>query len=205
MVVMTRVLVTSFEPFGEHALNSSLEVGRVLSRHPPPGIDLDWLILPVAASACIDTAWQRIESQRPALVLALGQAGFSPRVRLEDRAINLDHFYFPDNAGNLRQWLPVVPGGPVFHRTSLPIVEILDTLTQAGQPVEPSFSAGTFVCNHYYYHLLHRSKQTGLAPRALFVHLPLLPSQLTPGGKLPARPLQEQVDCVREVMLVCLG
>ena len=46
---MKRVLLTSFEPFGGHQLNSSQEVGRALAQAPPAGVCLDWLVLPVVA------------------------------------------------------------------------------------------------------------------------------------------------------------
>ena len=45
----------------------------------------------------------------------------------------------------------------------------------------------------------------GAAPRVLFVHLPLLPVQLQPRMPWFARPLAEQVGCVRAVLLACLG
>jgi hypothetical protein len=60
---MTRVLLTSFEPFGGQALNSSLEVGRALARQPLPGVELEWLTLPVVARVCVDRRF----SQSPQL------------------------------------------------------------------------------------------------------------------------------------------
>lgn len=199
---MPRILLTSFEPFGGHAVNSSLEVGRVLAQSPPPGLDLDWLVLPVVATACVHQAQERIAATRPALVLALGQAGSSPRVRLEDRGVNYDHFAFADNGGNLHQGSAIIPGGPVILRTRLPLGDVVAHLQSAGHPVEVSFSAGSFVCNHLYYQLLHATSQQG--PPLLFVHLPLLPEQHTPRVRAFTMPLEQQVNCVREVLHRCL-
>ena len=43
---MTRILLTSFEPFGGLALNSSLEVGREVARGPhPDGAVVRWFVL----------------------------------------------------------------------------------------------------------------------------------------------------------------
>jgi pyroglutamyl-peptidase len=201
---MSRVLVTSFEPFGGHDINSSHEVGRTLSQRPPPGVEIDWLVLPVVAGECILRAWQLVEARGPEMVLALGQAGSSPLVRLEDRAVNFDHFHFADNAGNLHRLAPVVPGGPAIYRTPLPLPHVLHRLRQTVQPIEHSFSAGNYICNHYYYQLLHRAAQSATKPRVLFVHLPLLPSQLRPPARWFARPLEEQVECVRQILLACL-
>ena len=88
----------------------------------------------------------------------------------------------------------------------MPVARVLEDLRRAGQPVEHSFSAGSYVCNHYYFQLLHRVGSAGLDTRVVFVHLPLLPQQLTPKSpRLAARPLEEQVGCVKAVLLACLG
>ncbi len=202
---MPRVLVTSFEPFGGHAVNASVEVGRALAGSPPACGVIDWLVLPVVAGVCAERAWAQVEAARPDLVLALGQAGSTPHVRLEDRAVNFDFFHFPDNGGNLPRGQPVVPGGPAVLRTGVSLAPVIEEVRRTGLPIDLSFSAGSYVCNHYYYQLLHRAGLAAPSPRVLFVHLPLLPSQLTPGLRAFARPLEEQVACTRAVLEACLG
>jgi pyroglutamyl-peptidase len=197
---MTRVLLTSFEPFGGFALNSSHEVGRLVAASPPAGILLDWLVLPVVAGLCVERAWARIEQFRPDLVVALGQAAGAAAVRLEDRGVNLDDFSLPDNAGNQPRKQPIVPGGPAFLRTPVPLETLLAEL-----PVKHSLSAGSYVCNHLYYSLLLRSATAGQAPRVLFVHLPLLPAQVPAKLKLPSRPLDELARTVGELLRLCGG
>ena len=131
--------------------------------------------------------------------MALGQAGSSPLVRVEDRAVNFDLFHFADNGGNLHLGQPIVPGGPAVLRTRVPILDVLDQVRRGGQRLDHSFSAGSYVCNHLYYQLLHRE-----GPPALFVHLPLLPSQQDGRPGVFALPLEEQAACVREVLRACL-
>jgi pyroglutamyl-peptidase len=202
---MTRVLLTSFEPFAGFALNSSHEAARLLAGRPPPGIDLDWLTLPVVAGVCVERAWQRIEQRQPDLVLALGQATGAAAVRLEDRGVNLDDFSIPDNAGNQPRKRPIVPQGPPFLRTPAPLESLLLALSGAGLAVEHSVSAGSYVCNHLYYSLLYRAAVAAPGPRVLFVHLPLLPGQAPPRSKLPSAPLDETVRTVLEVLRLCAG
>src|SRR5262245_5676854 len=192
---MPRVLVTSFEPFGGHAINSSREVGQRLAHAPPLGVEVDWLTLPVVAGVCVERAWERVEATRLDLVLALGQAGSSPHVRLEDRAVNFDHFAFADNGGNVHLTKPIVSGGSALLRTRVPIAEVLGRVRTNGVQVEHSFSAGTYLCNHLYYQLLHRVGLQGPSPQVLFVHLPLLPEQVQPEVRAFALPLDEQVAC----------
>src|SRR5438270_386549 len=150
---MKRILLTSFEPFGGHALNSSLEVGRALSSQALPGIRLEWMTLPVVARVCVEQAWQRIEQIKPALVLALGQSAQASVVRLEDVALNIDDFSIPDNSGNQpkNQW--IIPGAPLAYRSTAPLPRLLSSLAQLNIPHEHSFHAGTYVCNHLYYGL----------------------------------------------------
>jgi pyroglutamyl-peptidase len=174
---MTRVLLTSFEPFGGHALNSSQEVGRALAGSPPPGVDLDWLVLPVVAGICLGRALERIQQTEPAVVLALGQAAEASAVRLEEVALNVSHFTLPDNAGKQPQHQPIVPGGPLAYRATARFDAVEADLRAAGVPVERSYHAGTYVCNHLYYGLLHAAALSGSPRPTGFVHLPLLPGQ----------------------------
>jgi pyroglutamyl-peptidase len=197
---MTRVLMTSFEPFGGHALNSSHEVGRALAQNPPAGIELHWLALPVVAPTCVEQAWAPIAARRPTVVLALGQAAGATVVRLEDRAVNLDDFPIPDNAGHEPKKQPILPGGPSFYRTTAPLVRLFEALNEAGIPHEHSFSAGNYVCNHLYFGLLHRAETAALTHQTLFVHLPLLPHQVPADQKWPSQPLDVLVAAVCHVI-----
>jgi pyroglutamyl-peptidase len=196
---MIRVLLTSFEPFGGFALNSSHEVGRRVAALPPAGIHLDWLTIPVVAGLCVERVWGWVEEHRPDVVVALGQSAGAAQVRLEDRGVNLDDFSIPDNAGNQPRKRIIVPGGPAYLRTTVP----LEMLLRSELAVEHSLSAGSYVCNHLYYSLLHRAHVNGAAPTVLFVHLPLLPAQVPPKIKLPSRPLEEMVTTVGVVLRLC--
>jgi pyrrolidone-carboxylate peptidase len=50
---------------------------------------------------------------------------------------------------------PVVVGGPAAYFSSLPIKAMLQALQKAGVAAEVSQTAGTFVCNHVFYALMH--------------------------------------------------
>ncbi len=201
---MKRVLMTSFEPFSVHALNSSHEAARAVLRDPPPGVELHGRLLPVAAPACVEQAWEAVALLRPDVVLALGQSA-TAQVHVEDRACNLDDFHEPDNAGQQPQKRPILPGGPPHLRTTARLDPVLGRLRQAGVPHAHSLSTGTFVCNHLYYQLLHRARAAGLAHQTLFVHLPLLPEQVPAGKEWPSLPLATLAAAVREVVLACGG
>ena len=61
----------------------------------------------------------------------------------------------PDNGGAQPIDTPVQPGGPAAYFASLPIKAMLRAVQRAGVPCEVSQTAGTFVCNHVLYGLMH--------------------------------------------------
>jgi pyroglutamyl-peptidase len=199
---MTRVVLTSFEPFGGHAANSSLEVGRAVARRPPPGVELDWVVLPVVAGACVRQAWARIRQAEPSLVLALGQAAGATSLRIEGVAVNVNDFALPDNAGNLPRRQLIEPGGPAVYRGTVRVRALQRALRSRGIPAELSDSAGTYVCNHLFYGLLHQAREAGHPHQTGFLHLPLLPGQA--GGRGASMGLEQLAAGVRLAVAACL-
>jgi pyroglutamyl-peptidase len=199
-----RVLLTSFEPFGSYKVNSSLEAGRAVAAAELPGVELDWMVLPVVARDCVEQAWDRVSKTRPALVLALGQSAAAATLRVEERAINFDDFPMPDNAGNEIRKKVIVPSGPPVYRTTLHTTRVVRGLRGSDVPAEVSGSAGTFVCNHLFYGLLHRAAVAGSAHQTGFLHLPLLPKQVDPKKPQPAWPLDRLVEGVRRAIRACV-
>ena len=127
---------------------------------------------------------EALERFRPELVLCAGQAGGRARISLERVAINCDDARIPDNAGNQPVDEPVVQGGPAAYFTSLPVKAALAALTAEQIPAEVSQSAGTYVCNHVFYALMHALR---LRPgtRGGFVHVPYADTQLAGREQYP--------------------
>lgn len=192
------VLVTAFEPFGGESVNSSL---RVLEQfRPPPGARLKRLVLPVVFSRSLEVLEQALAELRPDVVLALGQAGGRAKVSLERVAINLNDARIPDNEGQQPVDAPVVMGGPAAYFSTLPLKRMLKALLGAGIPAQVSYSAGTFVCNHLMYGLLHCLAARHPEARGGFVHLPYLPEQVA-GQTAPGLDLEVMVRAL-ELCLV---
>jgi len=64
-----------------------------------------------------------------------------------------------------------------------------------------SNTAGTFVCNHVFYALMHRLATVPALARARggFVHVPYTPEQAA-GREVPAMALATQVEGIREAL-----
>ena len=189
-MTLKTVLVTAFEPFGGESVNSSLRVLEQL--RPPPAARLKRLVLPVVFGRSLEVLEQALDELRPDVVLALGQAGGRAKVSLERVAINLNDARIPDNEGQQPVDTPVVTGGPAAYFSTLPLKRMLKALLGAGIPAQVSYSAGTFVCNHLMYGLLHRLAAHHPETCGGFVHLPFLPEQVA-GQTAPSLGLEVMV------------
>ena len=190
---MKRILVTGFGPFGGELVNPALEAvklleGRVLAQHL-----LVTRELPVVRFEAITTLVRHIQEVDPVLVLAIGQAGGRIEITPERVAINVDDYRIPDNGGNQPVNDPVVAGGPVGYWSQLPVKAMVQALKDQGIPASVSSSAGTFVCNHLFYGLMHFLAGEGGKRRGGFIHVPYLPEQAARLGGQPSMGLETLV------------
>jgi pyroglutamyl-peptidase len=173
---MRTVLITGFEPFDGEAVNPSWEVVSRLDNAIIGGCRVVARQLPCVFGEALIELNAAIDSLSPTLVLSVGQAGGRTDISVERVAINVDDARIPDNRGNQPVDTPIVASGPAAWFSSLPIKAIVSALRDAGIPASVSQTAGTFVCNHVMYGLLH--KLSGM-PEAKggFIHIPYLPQQ----------------------------
>lgn len=180
------VLLTGFSPFGGDDTNVSCELARSLDGQVVDGHALVAAQLPTEFDSSLEVLTELLAQHHPVLVVCLGQAAGRQAISLERVAINIDDARIPDNAGNQPVDRPVVSGGPPAYFTSLPIKAMLAALRQAGIAAEVSQTAGTFVCNHVFYGLMHtlERRRAMQGVRGGFIHLPLLPAQGGPNMTL---------------------
>jgi pyroglutamyl-peptidase len=176
------ILLTGFEPFGGSGVNASWEVAQALDGCAAGPASIVAAQLPTvfgASARCLQTLVRQLQ---PALVVCLGQAGGRRAVSIERVAINVNDACIADNAGCQPVDTSVVAGGPAAYFSTLPIKQMLSALLRAGLPAEISQTAGTFVCNHVFYALMHTlaTSRDLQAVRAGFIHLPWLPEQGDP-------------------------
>jgi pyroglutamyl-peptidase len=183
---MRKVLVTGFEPFDGERLNPSWEVVKKLEDLEISGARIVIRQLPCVFGKAIEALNTAIDEVDPAMVIAVGQAGGRTDFSVERVAINVDDARIPDNDGNQPVDLPIVADGPAAYFSLLPIKAIVSGLREAGIPASVSQTAGTYVCNHIMYGLLHRLAQPGCkVVKGGFIHIPYLPEQ---AAKHPGQP-----------------
>ncbi|MFC5521041.1 pyroglutamyl-peptidase I [Polaromonas jejuensis] len=182
-----RVLLTGFDAFGEARdapmpLNPSWLAVSALHGQQIADHQIVAAQLPTVFNTSLMELARLLRLHQPALVICLGLAGGRSALSLERVAINLDDARLPDNAGRQPVDTPIVAGGPAAYFSTLPIKAMLQALQAAGLPAEVSQTAGTFVCNHVFYGLMHAlATQQGFKhARGGFIHVPYVPGQGEP-------------------------
>lgn len=191
------VLLTGFEPFGGERINPAQEIVRALDGEIIAAHRVVGAILPVAFAATLPMLEDLLDSHRPTLVLALGQAGGRSEISLERVAINLIDARIADNDGLQPIDEEVIANAPGAYFSTLPVKAIEARLRGLGIPAAPSLSAGSFVCNQVFYGLAHLLATRHPAARGGFVHVPWLPEQAARRGGQPSMALATMIDGVR--------
>lgn len=192
------ILLTGFAPFGGDTANPSWDAVRQLDGEMLDGHRIAARRLPVEFGASLDALQAALRETTPALVLCVGLAGGRAQLCLERVAINVDDARIPDNAGASPVDEPVVADGPAAYFATLPIKAMLAALRDGGIPAEVSQTAGTFVCNHVFYGLLHALRGTPV--RGGFLHIPWAPEQ---AARMPGAP-SVSIDTVVAALRIAL-
>ena len=177
-----KILVTAFEPFNGRDINPSQLILEQLEA--PEGVTLIKELLPVEFKATTEILKKRLQEHRPDVVISLGQAGNRPEISVERVAVNLDNCrssngqkIIADNAGDTPVDEPIVADGPQAYFSNLPVWEMVEAIQKAGVDAAVSYTAGTYVCNHVMYTVLHEVAINYPDMKAGFIHVPFLPEQ----------------------------
>ena len=173
---MRTVLMTGFDPFGGESINPSWEVVKQLEGMHIDGCRVVTRQLPCVFGEALSVLNAAIDELDPTLVIAVGQAGGRVDVTVERVGINVDDARIADNIGQQPVDVAIVADGPAAWFSTLPIKSMAAALREAGVPASVSQTAGTFVCNHVMYGLLHKLADKPGA-KGGFIHIPYLPEQ----------------------------
>ena len=176
---MKKLLITGFQPFGGEAINPALELVKQLAGKSINGYEVIAREIPVVRYEALDAVRAAVDEISPDAIIIVGQAGGRPDITVERIGINIDDFRIPDNRGNQPVDEPVAKDGPIAYWATLPIKKMVANMKAAGVSASVSNSAGTYVCNHLLYGVLHLLATAGKAHiPAGFIHIPYLPEQM---------------------------
>ena len=183
-----KVLVAAFDPFGGQTINAAAEAARLLPERVL-NADLVRVEIPTVFAKSLQVLYAAMDREQPEIILGVGQAGGRSGISVERVAINVDDARIEDNEGNQPKDEPIVRNGPVAYFSGLPMKEIVAEITAHGLPAHVSNTAGTFVCNHLMYGLLHRIETQNLNMQGGFVHVPYTHKQALDKAGTPSMAL----------------
>jgi len=127
------------------------------------GADIVSAVLPVVSGEDAKVSLPLIDEHQPAAVLSFGLAP-TACLNVERVAVNLKK----DDS-------PIVADGPDAYFATLPTRAMRDAIEAGGIPAKLSYHAGTFLCNHTMYSVLHYLSETNRSIPAGFIHIPPTP------------------------------
>lgn len=196
------VLLTGFEPFNGAKINPAWEAVRTFKGWVDEDFMVEILQLPCVFGFASRVLCGAVDEIRPDVVICVGQAGGRADLAVERVAINLDDAPIFDNDKQQPVDAPIALGGPAAYFATLPVKAIVGAMRERGVQASVSQTAGTFVCNHVFYGLMHH-----LAGRAVsggFIHLPYLPEQAAALDGAPSMALAEMIEGLRVAMEVAV-
>lgn len=205
------ILLTGYEPFGDHSSNPSANVTRTLDGETVAGHSVIGDVMPVRFAEVTELMGSLIDEHDPCVVLATGLAAGRSAIAVERFGVNVaDAVTTPDNANADPVDDEVVPDGPTAYRSTLPCRLIVQSLSSADIPARISNSAGTHLCNQALYAARHHIETKDANVPAGFIHLPLTPPMAVSqaddadrGGTVqPSIRLNMQLTAVRRAMTV---
>ncbi|XP_077415732.1 pyroglutamyl-peptidase 1 isoform X1 [Vanacampus margaritifer] len=189
------VTVPSFEPFGQHAVNSSWVAVQELERLGlGEGVDLHVCEVPVeyqAVQSLLPSLW---EQHIPQLVVHVGVSGLATTVTLEQCGHNKG-YKRPDNCRFCPASQCCMEDGPDCISSLLDMDTVCERVNDAdvGVTVSVSKDAGRYLCDYTYYSSLFLGHG-----RSAFIHVPPL------GKPYSSQQLGRALQAVVQEMLTLL-
>lgn len=197
---LSKVLLTGFEPFWGYPRNVSQMVTQQITEAAGYPFPVVGCTLPTSFKKAPEVIAEALVREQPQVVLSFGLLENISALRLERIGLNINHALREDNDGDKPSHRRILEDGPLAYEVNLPFPGIVAELEKAGLPVEVSYHAETFVCNHLIYTTMHLITTQRLPVSYGFVHLPPLPEdvrELAPGTPcLPYETIIKGVDII---------
>lgn len=172
-----KVLITGFEPFGGETINPAFEAIKLLEDTIDGAIIIK-KVIPTVFKKSIKILEELIDEIKPTIVICVGQAGGRTKISVERVAINISDGIIPDNDGYQPIDEVIYAGGADGYFTNLPIKRMVRLMNENDIPSEISNTAGTYVCNHIMYGLMHIINIKHPTIKGGFIHVPFMNNQV---------------------------
>jgi pyroglutamyl-peptidase len=194
---MKKILMTAFEPFGGEYVNPSFLAIQKIKVYDD--VLIEKICLPVAYDIASQIIIKSIFEFKPDVILMVGQAGGRKNISLERVAINLDDSQHPDNNGLIKTESKIKVDGQDAYFSNLPLVTLKTALELQNIPVQISLSAGSYVCNHIFYAVMHEIHNTNQI-QAGFIHVPYIDEQVIDKENIASMKLMDIVKSLEFII-----
>ncbi len=99
---------------------------------------------------------------------------------------------------------PIRANAPAAYFCTVPVKAMVAAMARAGVPAEVSNSAGTFVCNHLIYGVLHHISGREYPTRAGFIHVPFMETQIIDRADTAALSLATMVGGAKAAIMAAV-
>ena len=207
---MNAALLTGFGSYAGTDQNPAEAVARMLDGERLDGASVVGSVVENNFDRSFEHVREMLERHQPGLLLMLGEYAGRAVVTVERFAVNRDdsaRYGLADNSGQVRRGSPSVPRGPLALESGLPVRMMVAAMREAGVPADESTTAGTFVCNHLFYRVLHHVDSEKLPVRVGWIHLPRLPEAAAAQSDLgmPTMSAQTAATGVGAALEACLS
>ncbi len=175
---INKVLITGFSPFWGHQQNVSQMAVERLNHAGCYLFQTIACILPTSFRRAPQLLQEKITKLRPDIILSLGLLENISAFRFEKIGLNVNHAIQSDIDGDQPIHQCISGDGPLAYEVNLPYDPLVKQIKEAGLPVEISYHAETFVCNHLIYTTLHLINTNKLPVLFGFIHLPRTPEDV---------------------------
>jgi len=196
-------LVTGFTPFNGEKINPSWQIVKALPG-AVSGYKIIKLRVPTEFGRSINVVIKAIDKLKPDIVLCLGQAGGRAQMSVERVAINVNDARIVDNAGVQPTDEAIAEDAPAAYFCTLPVKAMMQSMLDQNIPAEVSNTAGTFVCNHLIFGVLHHIALRQYPIRAGFMHVPFVDSQVVGRDDVPSLTLPAMIEATKAAIIAAI-
>jgi len=196
-------LVTGFTPFNGEKINPSWQIVKALPG-AISGYKIIKLRVPTEFGRSINVVIKAIDKLKPDIVLCLGQAGGRAQMSVERVAINVNDARIVDNAGVQPTDEAIAEDAPAAYFCTLPVKAMMQSMLDQNIPAEVSNTAGTFVCNHLIFGVLHHIALRQYPIRAGFMHVPFVDSQVVGRDDVPSLTLPAMIEATKAAIIAAI-
>lgn len=162
-----KVLVTGFDPFGNHLVNPTQRMIKSLNVEYLSNKNIQFIELETSFEHSFLKLEETIKSLEPDYIFMFGLSERSDAFHLEKIAINFMDARIPDNRGFQPNSEVIESVGDDGYFSTLPLNELVELVDG-----KISLSAGSFVCNYVFYKTMHYIRVHQLSIKAGFIHVP---------------------------------